>query len=446
MNGRLGAYNLIEGIPQSIARCVTDKYASMTVNICNRSPDKAASVKIAITDAQSTFTGTVRYVEFNTPVAPSTSLSKTGILVNSGDYVTVEYTGEDLRAVSAVAYGVQSGETTLPDNITVQVDPAPTFVTPAGLIGQAEEGQPVAFQVLATDNRSIKDYALVEGALPTGLALNTTTGVIAGTPSGTDQTYAFTVRATDVVDSFTDQEFEIEKVPDQTGPTWVTEALASGQEKTAYSQRVEATDISTPVEYAITGGALPTGLALNTVTGIIAGIPATGTAGTSSVTITASDSAGNTTAQSFNLIVATEPSVLTSTSGDSYATSGEYTVHQFTSTGSTTFELEETTAGLASYALSTSVGDVDEGGSFSVLLQTANVSNGVTVPYTITGVDSADIGGASLTGNFTVNNNEATLIVNLAEDVTTEGAETFTITLDNGSSTVSVVINDTSTA
>lgn len=99
----------------------------------------------------------------------------------------------------------------------------------------------------------------------------------------------------------------------------------------------------------------------------------------------------------------------------------------------------------ATYALSTSSASVNEGSSFTITLTTTNVANGTAVPYTITGVSSADIGGASLTGNFTVNNNTATLVVNVTADLTTEGTEVFTLTLNFLSVSQTVTINDTST-
>jgi hypothetical protein len=75
------------------------------------------------------------------------------------------------------------------------------------------------------------------------------------------------------------------------------------------------------------------------------------------------------------------------------------------------------------------------------------VSNGTTVPYTITGtgITAGDLGLGSLTGNFTVNNGTSTVTLNIAEDVTIEGSETFTLTLNGISPTksISVTINDT---
>lgn len=99
----------------------------------------------------------------------------------------------------------------------------------------------------------------------------------------------------------------------------------------------------------------------------------------------------------------------------------------------------------ATYALSSSVASVNEGSSFTITLTTTNITDGTTVPYTITGVTTADIGGASLTGNFTVNSNTATATFSVTADATTEGAETFVLTLNALSTTQSVTINDTST-
>ena len=103
-------------------------------------------------------------------------------------------------------------------------------------------------------------------------------------------------------------------------------------------------------------------------------------------------------------------------------------------------------AGTVSYTLSSSAAAVDEGDSVTITLTTTNVDDATTAAYTITGVTSADIGGESLTGNFTVNSNTANLVLTLANDVTTEGPETLNIALNNGEDNINITINDTSTA
>ena len=92
----------------------------------------------------------------------------------------------------------------------------------------------------------------------------------------------------------------------------------------------------------------------------------------------------------------------------------------------------------ATYSLTPSVTSVNEGSSFTVTFAT-NQSG--SFGYTITGVSSADIGGASLTGTVT---NGSVLTYNVTADATTEGTETFNISLNNGQASTSVTINDTS--
>ena len=96
------------------------------------------------------------------------------------------------------------------------------------------------------------------------------------------------------------------------------------------------------------------------------------------------------------------------------------------------------------YVLSSSVAAVNEGSTFVITLTTTNVANGTNVPYTITGVSNSDIADASLTGNFTVTDNTASITYTVSADVTSEGSETFIISLDGLSASQSVTINDTS--
>lgn len=92
---------------------------------------------------------------------------------------------------------------------------------------------------------------------------------------------------------------------------------------------------------------------------------------------------------------------------------------------------------------------INEGSTVTFTLNTVEYTNGSTVPYTITGITSADINGASLTGNFTVNNNQATLVLTATEDNLSEGTETIIVSVDegsNGSASNTCSISDTSRA
>jgi hypothetical protein len=101
---------------------------------------------------------------------------------------------------------------------------------------------------------------------------------------------------------------------------------------------------------------------------------------------------------------------------------------------------------IPTYALGRSSSSVNEGSSVTITLTTTNVDNGTLVPYTITGVNSADINSASLTGNFTISSNTAQVVISTTADLTTEGNETLTLTLDSivPTKSISVTIVDSS--
>lgn len=96
----------------------------------------------------------------------------------------------------------------------------------------------------------------------------------------------------------------------------------------------------------------------------------------------------------------------------------------------------------ATFAAVPSSANVDEGITFTINLTTTGVQNGQPIPYTITGVSSADIDGASLTGTFIVYGGTAFRSFRVTADALAEGAETMTLTFDGINESVNVVFND----
>ena len=95
------------------------------------------------------------------------------------------------------------------------------------------------------------------------------------------------------------------------------------------------------------------------------------------------------------------------------------------------------------YAFMASAPIVDESDSFTITCYVlGGAPDGLVVPYNITGVTSADIGGASLTGFFTLNNDSDTITFNTTRDAT--DSEIFTLTLDHyhQNVAVNVIIED----
>jgi len=88
------------------------------------------------------------------------------------------------------------------------VSDAPAWTTSAGSLGTIQNGGSISFTVAATNATS---FAVQSGSLPGGASLNTSTGAITGTESGSTQTttYTFTVRATDAQGQTADRQFTI---------------------------------------------------------------------------------------------------------------------------------------------------------------------------------------------------------------------------------------------
>ena len=80
----------------------------------------------------------------------------------------------------------------------------------------------------------------------------------------------------------------------------------------------------------------------------------------------------------------------------------------------------------------------------TIYLTTSGVPNGTLVPYRIVGtnITASDFTSGTLTGNFSVTNNNATIYLTATNDGFIEGTETATVELLNGKSSVSFTITD----
>ena len=96
-------------------------------------------------------------------------------------------------------------------SISVSYSDAPAWTTGAGSLGSMTELTAGSFTIIATSDSTVT-YAQQSGTLPSGLTLNTGTGVIDGTGTGdlaADTLYNFTMRATDLENQYSDRSFGI---------------------------------------------------------------------------------------------------------------------------------------------------------------------------------------------------------------------------------------------
>ena len=158
----------------------------------------------------------------------------------------------------------------LPDALYVNNNPA--WTTPAGSLGSfAEQVNATIYALSASDDSTIT-YSLAAGSsLPSGVTLSSA-GVISGTlpDVASNTTYTFTVNATDGLNPTISRTFSFIS---NAAPIWSTESgsLGTFNKNTSISVSVSATDVSDSVSYNLASGSLPSGVTLNSSTGVISG-------------------------------------------------------------------------------------------------------------------------------------------------------------------------------
>ena len=195
---------------------------------------------------------------------------------------------------------------------------APTIsVSTASLSPSATVGQPYTGTVTASGGTAPYTYAVTSGALPAGMSLSSS-GTLSGTPTA-GGTFNFAITATDSSSgtgpySGTSSMFTLTV----SAPTITLSpsTLPSGTDGSAYSQTLSASGGTAPYTYAVTSGALPTGLSLSSA-GVLSGTPSGG--GTYNFSVTATDSSTGTGApftgtQSYTLTVSSSVPVASAVS------------------------------------------------------------------------------------------------------------------------------------
>ncbi len=255
----VGLALLAVGVP-AIGRAISGTLTVSTTSLSNGEVGSAYSQTLAATGGTSPYTWAVTAGTLPAGLSLDTT---TGVISGTPTAVgTSNFTAQvtDSAAVTATA------------DLSITVNAAVSITTtslPAGEVGSAYA------QTLAASG-GITPYAwsLSVGALPAGLSLNASTGVISGTPTAVG-TVAFTVMVTDSVARTATMPLSI-AVSDNLAVATVS--LANGSTGVAYSQTLTASGGVAPFTWSLAVGTLPAGLSLNGATGVISGTPtATGT-------------------------------------------------------------------------------------------------------------------------------------------------------------------------
>jgi hypothetical protein len=213
-----------------------------------------------------------------------------GVALSTGGVLSGTPTAAGAAAVTFQVTDVTSGTSTVTLTVTVA---ARLAVSPAALPG-GTIGTPYSQTAAAAGGTGTLTWSVSAGTLPASLALNTATGVISGTPTVAG-TSAFTIT---IADAYTTAARALSITIAALQVT--TTALPNGVARAAYSQALAASGGTPAYTWAVTAGALPSGVTLSSA-GLLAGIPVQ--AGLYAFTVTVTDSLAATAAAALSLQV-----------------------------------------------------------------------------------------------------------------------------------------------
>ncbi|XQA69621.1 putative Ig domain-containing protein [Xanthomonas sacchari] len=295
------------GNPSSAtATIVNDDYpsASIAVSPASVAEDGSANLVYTVTLSQAspsalsigfsvggTATSGTDYAAVNSPLVIAAGQTSGTITVDPTPDTTVEPDETvviSLNAGSGYTVGSPSSATgtILNDNVVVTISPTS--------LPAATAGTSYSQTLSASGGTAPYGFAITTGTLPVGMLLSSA-GVLSGTPSGTGS-FNFTVSATDSGASPISGSRAYTLTVASPTLTLPATTLPNGTAGQAYSAAItQASGGIAPYTYAVTAGALPAGVTVNSATGALSGTPTV--TGNFSFTLVATDSTSGTPGQ-----------------------------------------------------------------------------------------------------------------------------------------------------
>jgi len=311
-----------------------------------------------------------------------------GLTLNANGTINGTPTASGSYTVSVRVADSQSGAATRSFPLTI----TGLTITTASSLSPGTASQPYSQTLGVTGGTPPYNWTASPG-IPPGLAINSSTGVVAGTPT-TAGSFSFAVQVADSKGQIATQNFTVTINPPPLTITTVP-PLFNGTVGTPYLQTFSASGGTKPYVWSISSGNAG-GLTLDPNSGALQGTPQT--AGTFTFTVQVADSTGRRVSSSFSVTV-TPPS-LTIVTGASLppGTVGMNYSQSFSVVG-----------GTQPYAWSLSSGSVP-GLTFDA--NQVVLAGTPTAPGTFTfSLQARDAGGLSATRSFSVTINPATLAI-----------------------------------
>lgn len=228
-----------------------------------------------------------------------------GTAATSGTSITYSpeagYSGSDTFTYTAT----NIAGTSPPATVTVTVLPPVLNISPTtGSLPDATVASNYSQSLSATAGTSPYEYVVTAGALPAGVNLGLTSGLISGRPT-TAGNASFTVTVTDANGAMGSSTYSMALKPATVTFVFTPSAgeLPEAMAGENYSQSLTANGGSGALIYSLTSGSLPVGMVLNVSTGELTGPLDDATDGSYSFTIQVRDGSGATGSAAYTLNV-----------------------------------------------------------------------------------------------------------------------------------------------
>lgn len=361
-------------------------YRSFTIAVTSAPVLTTATLPVA-SNAGSAYAGTLAASGSPAPTfswsgqPAGLTLSSAGSLGGSTTAAAGDYT-----VIITVAN--RAGSSTYARTLTVAAPPA---ITTAAL-PNATTGSSYS-QAIAYTGSAVTSWTLNSGALPAGLSLNTSTGVVSGTPTAAGS-FSITVTATNAAGSNS----RTITLNSYTAPAITTTSLPNGTTGQSYSRALAASG-SAPT-WSVTAGSLPAGLGLSS-SGTISGTP-TGS-GTSSFTVRAQNAAGSDT-QALSIAVYTAPAITTSSLATARVGSGYSQSIAYSGSAATGWSISGALPSGVSFGNGSFSGTPanNAGGTYSVTVTVTNQAGSDSQGYTLTVYETPELSSAASFGTTDV--------------------------------------------
>ncbi|MGA2831379.1 MAG: putative Ig domain-containing protein [Streptosporangiaceae bacterium] len=205
---------------------------------------------------------------------------------------SLDISGMPAHAAAAVQVSVVSLGSAGTGAYTYNAGPALLFPAPPG----GEAGVAYSDQLTVTAGTSPFTWSVSTGALPSGVTLGASTGLLSGTPAAAGS-YAFTVKVTDQSGLTATEPVSLTVIA---GPSLSFPAPPAGWTHTVYGDTLTESGGTSPYTWTVSSGSLPAGISLSAA-GNLTGTPTA--TGTSSFTVKVTDAGSRTATEATSITV-----------------------------------------------------------------------------------------------------------------------------------------------